>query len=130
MHDGNLPGRAAKADEAQFKPEHEGLPETNGLRGQDCVGDSLRFGLIHCEDIPLLKLANNPSNTGVAAVSSSSSPVMVSRSLAVHTFHANRFGRLHTADIEVMHHQSQMRERILFQCKLLADKAGYLRLSI
>jgi len=30
MHDGDLPGRAAEADEAELEPEAEGFPEADG----------------------------------------------------------------------------------------------------
>lgn len=33
MHDGNLTGRAAEADKAQFEPIGKGLPERDGCRG-------------------------------------------------------------------------------------------------
>jgi len=32
MHDGDLPGRAAEADEAEFEPEAESFTEAYGLR--------------------------------------------------------------------------------------------------
>ena len=78
MHDGNLAGRAAKADEAELQPEQEGLPEAD-LNGR-VVG---RFGFF-CQGLihyfwPFSKEASSPSKMLLANARSWSSLRMVSR---------------------------------------------------
>jgi hypothetical protein len=55
VHDGNLPGRAAEADEAQLEPVSEGLPERWVRRTRQILARSWCFS---CVEIVIIQVLN------------------------------------------------------------------------
>jgi hypothetical protein len=46
MHDGDLAGRPAEADEAEFEPEGEGFPQRDGGRRMDGFGGGVHRAMV------------------------------------------------------------------------------------
>ena len=81
VHDRDLPGRPAKADETKLKPEQQRLAKAD-RRGRRVVGIDSARGRVHAGFAPLSKLVSKASNTPPATASSASSSAMASRSPA------------------------------------------------
>ncbi len=83
VHDGDLPGRAAEADEPQLQPEAQRLAEAHGFGRPAGVGDGRRsgchFGSPRSVRVAASGAACNASNTADAAATSSSSSACSSR---------------------------------------------------
>ncbi|KAG0755171.1 hypothetical protein G6F24_012011 [Rhizopus arrhizus] len=87
MHDRDLPGRPAEADEAELEPEQQGLPETDGFAARQC----LLIGL------------HNPIEDGAGGIQQLIVVFQAGPQAGEHPFHTGGLGRLGTAYVEVMH---------------------------